>query len=460
MEDFLKNKLIEITGKNNFSDSITDIIPASYDASSYRERPIGVVWPISVTQVSEIMKLASVYSFPVTPKGAGTGLTGAAVPAKASLTMDMCRMNEIVEINIQDRRTVIQPGVVYADLEYSLKKYGFFFPPDPASSQVCTIGGNVATNAGGLRGAKYGTTKDYVLALEVVLPDGRIMRTGSSCIKSSSGYDLTRLFVGSEGTLGIITEITLKILPAPKFAKTGMAWFNSTEDAGRAIGGITSGGIIPSALEIFDSRTIRILREHGKNIPPVNAMLLIETDGASAQEADGQMSCIKKILEKHMASEIYIAKTKAEAAELWELRRSVSGIVSSIRPANFSEDITVPISKIPEAMAGIEKILEPHDLIFAIYGHAGDGNLHPKIVFDPKVGSQKKSFEEVVPQLFALACSLNGTLTGEHGIGIAKAEFMGLEHDTVSLEIMQAIKNIFDPENILNPGKMGLQPRN
>ena len=459
MEDFLKNKLIEIVGKNNFSDSISDIIPASYDASLYRERPIGVVWPVSAEQVSEIMKLASVYSLPVTPKGAGTGLTGAAVPAKASLSMDMCRMNKIIEINIPDRRTVVQPGVVYADLDYSLKKYGFFFPPDPASSQVCTIGGNVATNAGGLRGAKYGTTKDYVMALEVVLADGRIMRTGSSCIKTSSGYDLARLLVGSEGTLGIITEITLKILPVPKFTVTGMAWFSSAKDAGVAVAGITSEGIIPSALEIFDSRTIRILREHGKKIPPANAMLLIEADGASIQETGRQMSCIKDILERHMASEIYIAKNDEEAAELWELRRSVGSIVSSIRPANFSEDITVPISKIPEAMAGIERILEPYDLIFAIYGHAGDGNLHPKIVFDPESASQKKAFEKVVPEIFALACSLNGTLTGEHGIGIAKAEFMGLEHDAVSLEMMQAIKNIFDPGNVLNPGKMGLLPR-
>ena len=459
MEDSLKNKLMEIVGKNNFSDSITDIISASYDATSYKERPIGVVWPVSAKQVSEIMKLANDYFFPVTPRGAGTGLAGAAVPARASLSMDMCRMNKIVEINIPDRRTVVQPGVVYADLDYSLKKYGFFFPPDPASSQVCTIGGNVATNAGGLRGAKYGTTKDYVMALEVVLADGRIMHTGSSCIKSASGYDLARLFVGSEGTLGIITEITLKILPAPKFSTTGMAYFCSVEDAGRAVASITSEGIIPSALEIFDSRTIRILREHGKNIPPSNAMLLIETDGASALETNNQMSHIKKILKKNMASEIYIANNEKEAADLWELRRSVSGTVSSMGPENFSEDITVPISKIPEGLTGIEKILEPYDLIFAIYGHAGDGNLHPKVVFDPEAVSQREAVEKVIPQIFALACSLNGTLTGEHGIGIAKAEFMGLEHDAVSLEMMQAIKDVLDPGNILNPGKMGLRPR-
>ena len=459
MENALKNKLMEIVGKNNFSDSIADVISASYDATSYRERPIGVVWPVSAKQVSDIMKLANEYSFPVTPRGAGTGLAGAAVPARASLSMDMCRMNKIIEINIPDRRTVVQPGVVYADLDYSLKKYGFFFPPDPSSSQVCTIGGNVATNAGGLRGAKYGTTKDYVMALEVVLADGRIMRTGSSCIKSASGYDLARLFAGSEGTLGIITEITLKILPAPKFTATGMAYFYSVEDAGRAVASITSEGIIPSALEIFDSRTIRILREHGKNIPPSNAMLLIETDGASVLETSSQMSHIKKLLKKNTASETYIARDEKEAAELWELRRSVSGIVSSIRPANFSEDITVPISKMPEALAGIERILEPYDLIFAIYGHAGDGNLHPKIVFDPEIVSQKEAVEKVIPEIFALACSLNGTLTGEHGIGIAKAEFMGLEHDAVSLEMMQSIKNVFDPGNILNPGKMGLKPR-
>ena len=459
MEDFLKKRLIEIVGKNNFSDSIADIISASYDATSYRERPVGVVWPVSAGQVSEIMKLASEYSFPVTPRGAGTGLTGAAVPAAASLSVDMSRMNKIIEINIPDRMTVVQPGVVYADLEYSLKKHGFFFPPDPASSQVCTIGGNVATNAGGIRGAKYGTTKDYVMALEVVLADGRIMRTGTSCIKSSSGYDLTKLFVGSEGTLGIITEITLKILPEPKFTATGTACFSSAEDAGKAVSGITSEGIIPSALEIFDSRTIRILREHGKNIPDVNAMLLIETDGTSAPEADGQMLRIKETLEKHAASEIYMAGNAEEAAALWELRKSVSGIVSAIRPANFSEDITVPVSVIPEALAGIEKILEPYDLVFAVYGHAGDGNLHPKIVFDPESPSQKEALAKVVPEIFALACSLRGTLTGEHGIGIAKAEFMGLEHDAVSLEMMQAVKNAFDPGNILNPGKMGLRSR-
>ncbi|MEE9418779.1 MAG: FAD-binding protein, partial [Desulfatiglandaceae bacterium] len=255
MEASIKQHLEEIVGPENYTDDLIDLIAYSKDASEHKHRPEAAVWPIDTNQVSEILKLATKERFPVVPRGAGTSLAGLAVPQQGGVILDMGRMDKILEITIEDRLAVVQPGVVYADLERALAPDGFFFPPDPASGAVCTLGGNVATNAGGIKGAKYGTTKDYVLALEVVLPDGRILHTGSKCMKSVSGYDLTKLFVGSEGTLGVVTEITLKINPKPPLTSTSMATFEDLEDAGRAISEIMYSGILPSSLEVVDQQT-------------------------------------------------------------------------------------------------------------------------------------------------------------------------------------------------------------
>jgi glycolate oxidase len=458
MDDTIKYALIDIVGQANFTDLLIDMVSYSYDASDHDHRPEAAVWPTSSEEVSRILLIANEHRIPLTPRGAGTGLAGAAVPARGGIVVDMCRMNKILDIRIPDRLTVVQPGVVYADLEKALAPYGFFFPPDPASGTVCTLGGNVATNAGGMRGAKYGVTSDYVMALEVVLPDGRIMRTGSECMKSASGYDLTRLFVGSEGTLGVITEITFKINPRPTACKTVLVSFADLRDAARAITGIMHSGIIPSVLELFDENSIKVLREYGSmDLPKVAAMILVETDGYTDAETAFQMAKVIEVAKKNNVTDIRVANTAEDAEELWRARKSVGSVAAQLRPNNVSEDVTVPISRVPDLLTRISIIVRNHHLPFVIFGHAGDGNLHPKIMYDPSDPNQVKAVGKAVDEIFRLTCELGGTLTGEHGIGLSKAPYMGLEHDPVAMNVMRSIKKLFDPNNILNPGKMALE---
>jgi len=457
MDRGIKEALIDIVGPDGFTDRLIDRVTYSYDASDNDHRPEAAVWPANTEQISRILILANEAGFPVIPRGAGTGLAGSAVPICGGLVMDLCRMNRIVDIRIPDRLAVVQPGVVYADLQKALSPHGFFFPPDPASGKACTIGGNVATNAGGIRGAKYGVTRDYVLGLEVVLPDGRILRTGSSCMKSVSGYDLTRLFVGSEGTLGVVTEIILKINPRPTAFSTGLARFARIEDAGRAVTGIMHSGIIPSVLEILDENTIKVLREHGgMDIPEAMAIILVETDGYTEAETAYQMDKVVSVFEKNHATHIQTVDTAQGAEALWSTRRSVSSVAAQLRSNNVSEDVAVPISRVPDLLTGISAIVRNYRLPFVIFGHAGDGNLHPKIMYDAADPDQARRAGAAVDEIFRLTCRLGGTLTGEHGIGLSKAPFMRLEHDPVAMDVMAGIKRLFDSNNILNPGKMGL----
>jgi glycolate oxidase len=457
MDDRIKQALINIVGQANFTDSLIDLVSYSYDASSHNHRPEAAIWPTSSEQVSGILAVANQHRFAVIPRGAGTGLAGAAVPSRGGLVLDLCRMNKILDIKIVDRLAVVQPGVVYADLQKALEPHGFFFPPDPASGSVCTIGGNVATNAGGMKGAKYGVTKDYVLGLEVVLPDGRIMLTGSKCMKSVSGYDLTRLFVGSEGTLGVVTEIILKISPKPLAVKTSLAYFASLHEAGQAVTDIMHSGIIPSVLEILDENTIRVLREHADmTFPDITAMLLVETDGYTVGETAYQMEKVIEAIRKNNATEIRMADTADEAEELWKVRKSAGSVAAGLGTNNLSEDITVPISKVPDLLTRISDIVRSYQLPFVVFGHAGDGNLHPKIMYNAYDPDQVDRVHRAADELFKLACELGGTLTGEHGIGLAKAPYMTLEHDPIALDVMRGIKKMLDPNNILNPGKMAL----
>jgi glycolate oxidase len=457
MEDRVKQALMGIVGPENFTDDLIELIPYSYDASDHDHRPEVAVWPIRTEQISQILLLANANRFPITPRGAGTGLSGGAVPVRGGLIMDLCKMNRILDIRIPDRQVILEPGVVYADLENALAPHGFFFPPDPSSSSVCTLGGNVATNAGGIRGAKYGTTRDYVLGLEAVLPNGQVIRTGSGCIKSSSGLDLTRLFVGSEGTLGVITEITLKINPKPIETKTSLASFSNLSDAGQSVIEIMQSGILPSVLELLDENTIHVLREQGRmDLPYVAAMILVETDGYTDAETSFQMDKVIEVLKRNHATEIRMGGSKKEAEALWKIRKSIGSVAAQLRTHNVSEDVTVPLSKIVDSIKGISNILHHYGLPFVIFGHAGDGNLHPRIMYDRSDPDQVERLRKAVEEIFKLTCQLGGTLSGEHGIGLAKAPYMSLEHDPVRMDLMRAIKKLFDPNNILNPGKMAL----
>jgi glycolate oxidase len=460
MDERIKRLLKDIVGEKGFSDSLMDLVSYSYDFSGHRSRPEGAVWPETTEQVSEILRLTNLEGIPVVPRGAGTGATGMAIPTAGGLVMDLLRINRIIEICIPDRVAVVQPGVVHADLQAALAPHGFFFPPDPASGSAATLGGNVATNAGGLKGGKYGTTRDYVMALEVVLPDGRVLRTGSRCMKSVSGYDMTRLLVGSEGTLGVITEITLKINPRPAAVATSLACFPTLVEAGEAVSRIMRSGIIPSVCELLDRHIIALLiQEAGLDLPRADALLLVETDGFTSEEAGYQMEKVIEVFRSINATEIRRAVNSEDAVTLWKGRKAMGSLIAGIRPDFHVEDITVPMSRIAELLEGIGRIEEEHGLRIPTAGHAGDGNLHPHFLFDAADKEEAAEVEKAKAELFHLALSLGGTLSGEHGIGITKADFMGHEHGPVAMEMMAGIKRLFDPRNLLNPGKMGLAVR-
>jgi len=458
MKEKIKRALIDIVGEENYTDSLIDMVAYSKDASEHKHRPEAAVWATTTGQISAILKLANQEKFPVTARGAGTSLAGLTVPEHGGLVLDVARMNKIIEISIEDRLAVVQPGVIYADLEKGLKPYGFFFPPDPASGSVSTLGGNVACNAGGIKGAKYGTTKDYVLALEVVLADGRVLHTGSKCMKSVSGYDLTKLFVGSEGTLGVITEITLKINPRPPLTCTAMATFDDLEDAGRAVSQIMHSGILPSALEVVDQQTlIGINQNTDLNLPEVEAILVAETDGHTREETEFQLAKIIDIFKQNNASTVRQADSEEEAEALWTARKSAYAVMSRINYNLAVEDLAVPMSKVPNMLKTISDIAKKYDLKIPTVGHAGDGNLHPTISFDGTDPDEVRRVEGASAELFKVVIELGGTVTGEHGIGLAKARFMSMEHDEVAMDVMRAVKKLFDPNNILNPGKMALE---
>jgi glycolate oxidase len=458
MDEKVKQALIDVVQERNYTENLLDMVSYSYDASEHSHRPSCGVWPEAAEQVAGVLRLANREKIPVIPRGAGTGLSGMAVPVKGGIVLDLSHLNRILEISIEDRLAVVQPGVVYNDFQEALAPFGFFFPPDPASGKASTLGGNVATNAGGLKGAKYGTTRDYVLGLQVVLPDGRIMKTGSRTMKSVSGYDLTRLFVGSEGTLGVVTEITLKISPEPTAASTALATFDDLEDAGHALTEVMHSGIIPSALEILGRETIRAINQNTDlALPEVDMMVLAETDGYTREETQHQMARIIGVFEKNNPREIKQAKTREEADDLWQATKSAYAVLARIKTHFVLEDVTVPMSKIAELLKGISGIAKRHAIQIATFGHAGDGNLHPQILYDGYDPEQVKRMEGASADLFRLAINLGGTLTGEHGIGLSKAPFMRLEHDETEMDVMRGLKRFFDPNNILNPGKMALE---
>jgi glycolate oxidase len=453
----LRELLIGIVGAENFTDRLIDMVSFSRDSYNFSRRPEAAVWVTTRDQIVALMKLANAHKMPITPRGAGTALTGSAVPMKGGIVMDLSRMNRILDIRIEDRLVVVEPGVVFDELNKALAPHGFFFPPNPASGKVATIGGNIATNAGGVKGAKYGTTRDYVLDLEVVLPDGSVLRTGSRTMKNVSGYDLTRLFVGSEGTLGVVTEVTLKINPLPRAVTTCTATFASLTAAGEAVSDIMRSGVIPSVLELMDRFCLQAVNQATDlNLPEAEAMLLVETDGFTQAEADGQMEVAVAALQKHGAAHIQRAATAAEAAKLWAARKGIYGIITRLNYNVLSEDLVVPISKVPEMLGAIQDIARKSGLLISTVAHAGDGNIHPMIVHDGTNPEEVQRVRAVEKELFELTVRMGGTLTGEHGVGMSKAAFMPLEHDAVFIDVMNRLKSALDPNAILNPGKLGL----
>lgn len=431
-----------------------DLICYGFDASGIEGSSSAVIWPINTEEVAEVMKYAYENNISVTPRGAGTGMTGGSIPLNRSVVLSFEKMNKLIEIDTNNFNAVVEPGIINGRLQRELEYHGFFYPPDPASMNFCTIGGNVAENAGGPRALKYGVTRDYVIELEAVTPDGNVITAGVKTSKGVVGYDMARLLTGSEGTLAVITKVRLKILPMPEEVVTLLALFNNLESSGMAVSKIITSKIIPRTLEFMDAETIAAV----ENFKPVGiprnieALLLIELDGYP--------SAITKQAEKiaeicsSLNAEVKIAEDAAARNKLWEARRAVSPALYHLNPSKINEDIVVPRDKIPEMLKGLRKLSEENGIKIVNFGHAGDGNIHVNIMVDKNNVEKYKRAESLVKVIFDMTLKLGGTISGEHGIGITKAPYLGMEIRSHELDLMKGIKRLFDPKNILNPGKI------
>ena len=449
----IQDELRTLVGENGFFTEPEDLASYSYDAFVREFMPDAVILPRSTQDVSLIMKVADREGVKIVARGAGTNLSGNSVARQGGMIMSFTRMNRILEIDIANRCAVVQPGVVNADLQKQVTKKGFFYPPDPASMPVCTIGGNVALNAGGPRAVKYGVTRDYVLGLEVVLADGEIIRTGGKTIKNVSGYDLTRLMVGSEGTLGIITEITLRLIPLPKARKTLLAVFSSVEEVAETVSAIVGAGIVPTTLELLDKVIIDLIRNVGGASFPLNAAgaLLIEVDG-DEDVLEKESLKIAEFCRDRGAVQVQAAKNEEESQKLWQARRSVGGAVYKACRSAVVEDAVVPVSELPRIIRAIGALSRKYNLKVGVNAHAGDGNLHPSIMTDVRNKEEMERVEKFIDEMYEHVIAMGGTLSGEHGIGIGKDKYMPLEFSTRAIDLMRGIKKVFDPKNILNPG--------
>ncbi len=455
-------KIKEIVGNDNFLDSQEDRIAYSYDGTPMlRQLPDAAVIPRTVQQISEIMQLADEEKFAVVPRGAGSGLSGGAIPVQNCLVLLMNHWNKILEVDKENLTAWVEPGVVTAQLHQVVERDDLFYPPDPGSMTVCTIGGNVAENAGGLRGLKYGVTKNYVMGMEVVLPTGDILHTGGKSVKDVAGYNLKDFLVGSEGTLGIFTKILLKLIPKPETSKTMLAYFATIQDAAKAVSAIIAAHIIPATLEFLDNMTIRCVEEYTHlGLPTtIESLLLIEVDGRqSVVEEDAQK--IIEICKQHRVLEIKIAANAQDAVKLKTARRMAFSALARVKPTTILEDATVPRSEVAAMLSKIQSITKKYNVIFGNFGHAGDGNLHPTCLTDERDHDEIKRAEKAFEEIFDAAITFGGTITGEHGIGLAKKKFLEKAVGVPAVEMMKRIKESIDPNNVLNPGKIfSLKPR-
>ena len=436
------------------STSPEDILCYGFDASGLEAPPAAVVWPHDVLDVIKVITYAYANGVPVIPRGAGTGMTGGAVPSQGAIILSMEKMNRIIEIDEENLTVLVEPGVLNGKLQRELQRRKLFYPPDPASMNFCTIGGNVAENAGGARAVKYGVTKDYVMGLEAVLPDGRLIKTGVKTAKGVVGYDLTGLLVGSEGTLAVITKIRLKVLPLPEEVITLMVFFKELEKSGVAVTQIITAGIIPRTLEFLDRETIMAIENYKPIGLPgdIDAMLLIELDG--------HPSVITRDAEKiseicgHLDGEVTMAENEAAREKLWEARRAVSPALFHIAPTKINEDIVVPRNRLPEMLRILRGLSENTGIRIVNFGHAGDGNIHVNLMVDRNNREEYEKARKLVGDIFRATLELGGTISGEHGVGLTKKEYITMEIQPYELELMKKIKAVFDPKNILNPGKI------
>ncbi len=448
--------LEEIVGKENIFDDKAHMIAYSYDATRTRFEPDAVVFPRHEEDVSKILKYCNDNKIVITARGAGSGFTGGALPANGGIILAMEKhMNKILEIDTENMVAVVQPGVVNMDLQKHVEELGLFYPPDPASEEYSTLGGNVSENAGGMRAAKYGITKDYVMALKAVRTNGDIIRAGKRTIKDVAGYNVAGILIASEGTLAVLTELTLKLIPKPKFKKTYMGIFPSVNNAMNAVFKSLSAGANPVAMEFLDKLVIEALIEKlGVNLPKeAGGVLVGDVDGNVPEEIEFQLKTLEESFKANGAVEFKIAKDEAEEKELWYARRNASQSITIFGNKKLNEDISVPRSMLPKALENIYAIGEKYGFKIPCFGHAGDGNIHVNVMIDI---SQIEEGHKCIEEIFQMVVDMGGTLSGEHGIGTSKAPFMGIAFNEQELQLFRDIKKAFDPNNILNPGKMGL----
>ncbi len=449
------SKLRAIVGADNLVIDPEKVERYGADAVKEKFPPEAVVFPENTAQMVAILKLANAALFPVTARGGGVGYTGGAVPVDGGIVIGTDRMKKIIEISVDDLYAVCQPGLTTFELQQAVAEHGLIFPPDPASYKDSFIGGNIAENAGGMRTPKYGVTKHYVLGLEVVTGSGDVIRTGGKTVKNVVGFDLTGLMCGSEGMLGIITEATLKLLPTPEATSTVRANFTSMEAACKVLTKFTPEGLLPMAMEVLDKFCVAAVEENfafGLS-REAEAILLVAVDG-SKEEVERSAVMIERIIAENGGFDILRAKSKEEEDKLWDVRRAISPSLMKYGTLKINEDVVVPRSKVPELVARIEQIGKKHNTFVANFGHAGDGNIHVNFVVDRDNPDEIARARECVSETFALSVELGGTISGEHGIGYVKSQYMHYAIDKPTLEIMKGIKKVFDPNGILNPGKM------
>ena len=449
--------LVQVLGRENVLTEQEDLITYAYDATAAlkHHRPDVVVSPLSTEQVAEVVKIALRHNVPIYPRGSGTNLSGGTIPTQGGIVLSMLNMNQILEIDQDNLTATVQPGVIIQALNDEAAKIGLIYPPDPGTVTTATMGGSVSECSGGLRGLKYGVTKHYIMGLKVVLANGKIIHWGGKTVKNVTGYDLVALFTGAEGTLGIITEMIVKLIPAPEARKSIMAVFDNLDKAGNAIASIIRNKIIPATLEIMDNVTIQTVENFVHAGLPLNAeaVLLGEVDGYK-EVVEREAVLVEKILKEEGAVEVKLAQNDKERDLLWLARRSALPALAQKRPTTVLEDATVPRSKIPNMLKAIRRVADKHNLQIATFGHAGDGNLHPTILTDEQDTDEMKRVHLAVDEIFQEAIALGGTLSGEHGIGIAKMNYLDWEFGEAGVETLRRIKEALDPNYMLNPGKI------
>lgn len=448
-----------LLGADNVYDDKAHLIAYAYDATRERFEPDAVLFPRHEQDVSDILKYCNEHQIIIVPRGSGSGFTGGALPSSGGVVLAFEKhMNKILEIDMENMVAVVQPGVINMDLQRAVEEVGLFYPPDPASEEYCSIGGNVNENAGGMRASKYGITKDYVMALRAVLPNGDIVKAGKRTIKDVAGYNIAGILIASEGTLAIVTEVTLKLLSKPKLTKTAMGIFDTVSDAMRAVYKTMASGVTPVAMEFLDNLTIRAVEEvHHKGLPKeAGALLVTDVDGNLPEDLDYQLTHIEKVFKENGCSTFKIAADDVEAKDLWFARRNASQAISIYGSKKLNEDVTVPRSKLPELLEKFYEVADKYGIKIPCFGHTGDGNVHTNVMVDGSDEKQVNIGYQAIEEIFQITVDMGGTLSGEHGIGLSKAPYMHMAFSQEEMNLFNAIKKAFDPNNILNPKKMGL----